>query len=394
MKDHFDVVICGAGIVGSAFAIALSTAPLRIAIIDANPLQTLFKPDIDGRSIALTYGSKKILEQISAWEFLQEFVTPITKVHVSQRGSFGVTRINAEEENVPALGYTIPAARLGVTLNQLLAAKLDTIQLFNPAKLQEIEKQADGWRLKIHSSDQSISISAKLVVAADGTNSTIRQLLKIPAEITSYEQSAIATQVQLIRSHQNVAYERFTADGVIAMLPLQDERCGCVWTGPTAAMEKLGQLPDAEYLQKVQALFSYRLGPLIGLGKRFTYPLKAAYLPNQVQSGLVFIGNAAHTIHPVAAQGFNLGLGDVCALSEMILTAIANNLDFASLDRLNDYAKFRQQQQKKIKNITNRLVSLFDLDIFPLTQLRSAGLLALDIFEPLKKHFAKQFIGV
>lgn len=409
MNNHYDILIIGAGMVGTSLALSLKSLPLRIAIVDANPVKTTAELDADTRSLALTYGTSHILQNINLWTEIENYATPIETVHISDRGHFGVTRIKASQEKVPALGYVVPAPVLGVELNKKILS-LSEIKLFNPATVQSIQKIESTktplscqrpswdddpyWQIELSTTQGSQTVTANLIAAADGTHSTIRKLLNISATTHNYEQSAIATSVTLTRDHNNVAYERFTDKGALAFLPLQNSRGGLVWTAPNAFIQELQELTDEQFLQRAQEYFGYRLGKFIQLGKRHVYPLTHLKADEQIREGLVLLGNAAHTLHPLAAQGFNLGLLDVALLVRVIKDAVQTNESYASLNTLQKYQAKCMQSQQKIMQFTNGLIHVFARDFFPLTLARNTGLIALDIFPSLKKRLAKRLMGM
>lgn len=391
----YDIFICGAGPVGTTLALALSHLPLNIYINDANSLKTEITNIEDGRSIALTLGSMQILQSIGVWSTLRAFASAIDKVHVSERGRFGATRINAKDEKVPALGYVVPAELLWVTLNKLLLQQVHAskIMLMEAAKVTQMVKVAEGWEIILQTGETTRKIHSRLVVAADGTHSTIRTLQNIAVQEKDYEQSAISTTVKLQQLHQNVAYERFLKEGAIALLPLMNERSALIWTATHQKIKELISLSDTDFLAQVQEVFGYRLGRFQSVTKRYTFPLKMLFAPEQVREGLVLLGNAAHTIHPIAAQGFNLGLSDVAALAEIINEAVDRQEDFSSLASLEKYQQLQKPRQEKIIHFTDKLTRVFSQDFLLFNLMRSGAFLALDIFPSLKRRLSKPLIG-
>jgi 2-octaprenyl-6-methoxyphenol hydroxylase len=431
VSEHYDILIVGAGLVGASLALSLANTSLRIAISEINSLQTSrsgcaqrsltncqaiasrqpdlqVKDDTDGRSIALTYNSTRLLEKINVWSAIKPHATPINTVHVSHKGHFGMTRFHARDENVPALGYVVPAQMLGEAIqNYLLENSINkNISLFNPAKVELIKKENGQWKIQLSElgspgvalakpgfrcATLGLQISANLIIAADGTQSTLRSLLNIKTEIHDYQQSAIATTVRLNRAHQNIAYERFLNDGAIALLPRAENTCALIWTAANKTIDDLMRLDDQNFLQQAQQQFGYRLGKLHKISKRFTYPLKMIAAQEQVREGFVLLGNAAHTVHPIAAQGFNLGLSDVDVLTSVLLTAGKN---FADMTTLQAYVTQRTAAQKNIIKFTDSLIKLFARDFLPFNMARSCGLLALDFLPIFKHRVAGQLMGI
>lgn len=387
----YHVVIVGAGPVGISLALALSALPIRLTLLEANPITaTLAHSD---RPLSLTYASQQFFSQLNIWQYFAENATPIESVHISDRGHFGFTRINAKDQNVDALGYVVPATQLANTLNQLLL-QIPNLNLLNPAKLQALEFNNQQWTISAEINNQQQQLHADLVIAADGTNSLVRKLLNIATETKDYQQSALVATLTLARAHQNIAYERFVEDGAIAMLPLSSQRVGCVWTGTTEKIYTLKNLSDNEFLKQVQTEFGYRLGPLLTAGERGVHPLKKVIAKECVREGLVIIGNAAHTLHPIAAQGFNLGLGDIALLTETIKTALEQNKNPGELAVLKQYDQQRQKTVNWIARFTDKLTQIFSTDFLPLNAVRNSGLLAMDFIPSLKKKLAKKLMGV
>lgn len=382
MKNDYDILIVGAGLVGSSLALALSKTSLRIALCESTPLKTTVEPVNHDRILALTYGSACFLQTLGIDSLLASQTTPIHTVHVSHRGHLGITRINATEEHVPALGYVIPAALLGAELNKAVLA-LPHLTLFNPASVHSLTRTNNKWKIKLTNE----TITATLVIAADGSRSTVRQLLNIVTETQDYGQSALVTTVKLNRSHQQIAYERFTENGALAMLPLKDQHCGLIWTAPHVQIETLLKLNEIEFLQQAQQCFGYRLGRLLQISKRSSHPLQFLHAKEQTREGLMLIGNAAHTIHPIAAQGFNLGLSSIACLSKLITE------NWSDPHLLQKYDQLSLANQQQIIRFTNRLTTCFSQDFLPINLIRSSGLLALDLIPPLKSRLAKRLLG-
>lgn len=392
MSNHFDIVIVGAGPVGACLTAALSTSSLRIAVLEANPLVTEMPLDQDTRALALNYGSVKILSSLGIWEKLSEEATPINTVHISDRGHFGKTRIHARDEKVPALGFVVPATLLSTTLNKNVLT-LKHLELINPAKVTHLETTAQGWQLHLNTAEGSQIITADLVIAADGTRSTIRQLAGIGIIEKDYQQSALTTTVTLANNHENIAYERFIPHGALAMLPLKNSQCGSVWSGNSEEIKKLSELTDAEYLQQLQEKFGFLLGRFVKIGKRHVHPLKMVFAEQQTKPGLILIGNAAHTLHPIAAQGFNLGLADAAALSNTINKSVISGKKLNDPQILNDYTANRKTKINWTMKFTHALTRLFSQDFLPLTFTRNTSLLALDFIPFLKHRIAKRLMG-
>lgn len=394
MPDHeHDVLIVGGGLVGATLACALRGYGLRIAVIEANPLNTASQPSFDDRTVALSYGSRQILARLGLWVRLAEQVEAIKTIHISDRGQFGVTRLRHDEEGVEALGYVAENRLLG----ELLYAELDSaadIDLFCPAEVVALKPQVDQVEVQVKHDEQSLTLRGRLLVAADGVSSKVRQMLQIASSRQDYGQSAVITNVRPEYSHHNVAYERFTDTGPLAFLPMRRSagkaRCSVVWTVPATQADALMQLADEDFLAALQQRFGYRLGRLQQLGKRQVYPLALVETTQLVRGRIVVVGNAAHSIHPVAGQGFNLALRDVALLADLLASAD----DVGAPALLETYAGARERDTQHVYRFTDTLVKIFSNKLSPLTQVRAAGLLTVDLLPPLKHALARQSMGL
>lgn len=399
---QYDIVICGGGLVGRSLACALAIQyPLQIAVIEAKPPQMIFsdqtakniqQSDFDMRSFALSYGNALFLEEIGIWKYLSTHVTPIKTIHVSDKGHIGVTCLSAKELRVPALGYIAPAPYLNFALQQALIQH-SNIHLLCPATALNIETVSDKVLFTYTQQGKEQKICTKLVVAADGTHSLIRQMLNIEVSRYDYQQVAIVVNIELSRSHHYIAYERFTETGPLAFLPLTENRCGIVWTVKPEQAERILALSDTAFLTELQQTFGYRLGRLQKVGQRFTYPLHLLHAKQLVKSRVVLVGNAAHTLHPIAGQGFNLGLRDVAALTNILEYALAQHQDIGAEEILNRYAKQQGQDHKTYIRFTDGLVKIFANTTWPLTVARNFGLESLNIVPAFKKALVTRAMG-
>ncbi|VAW85340.1 2-polyprenyl-6-methoxyphenol hydroxylase, partial [hydrothermal vent metagenome] len=335
-----DLLIIGGGMVGASLACALKDKPLTIAIVEAVPLHSAEQPSYDDRAIALAYGSQRIFQGIGLWPQMKFHATPIKKIHISDRGHFGITRLDHQKEGVEALGQVMAGRDIGNVLAEQLANQAN-VELLTPATLSQIRYIDNGIQAEVMQNEQVLTISAKLMVAADGGHSSVRQLLGIDSDSKSYQQSAIIANITPSRPHNHVAYERFTDSGPLALLPMSDNRCSLVWTQWQQDVDEVMSLSDEAFLAQLQSRFGYRLGRLKQVGKRTAYPLHLMRSKEQIRPRLAVIGNAAHAIHPIAGQGFNLGIRDVSALAECVSDALVNEQDIGSLATLQRYAEWR-----------------------------------------------------
>jgi 2-octaprenyl-6-methoxyphenol hydroxylase len=387
MKNQdFDLIIVGGGMVGASLACALKNTSLKIAIIEAFSVTSEQQPSYDDRAIALAYGSQRIFEAIELWEHLAPHSTVISDIHISDRGHFVATRLSAKEENVPALGQVITARIIGKVLNKALSLQ-DNIEFICPTKVVHLEQYSNSVELTL---DDDQHLSAKLIVAADGGHSTIRRLLSLGMSEHDYQQTAITANISSERPHQNRAFERFTDSGPLALLPMSDNRCSLVWTVSTGDEVDILNLSDQDFLSQLQDRFGYRLGKLTHVGQRNSYSLKLIQTDQAVQQRIVLIGNAAHNLHPIAGQGFNLGLRDVAALADVI----ANAGDCGDAKLLHDYKQWRQNDQDDVIQVTDSLVKLFSNSNPLLGYCRGAGLALIDASSPIKHRLAQKSMGL
>ncbi|MFK5915451.1 MAG: 2-octaprenyl-6-methoxyphenyl hydroxylase [Woeseiaceae bacterium] len=402
----FDLIIIGGGLVGASLACALADSDLRIAIIESYPFKTdntEYQPAFDARSVALSFTSKQIFDGIGIWHSINQLgIAKIKNIHVSDRGHAGVTRLKASDEGVDALGYVVETRVIGKALFEYLKTK-SNVSLIAPAKLKNFEVDETYTTASIELTDDDLlvenkTLTSKLIVAADGDNSIVRRLSGVRIKQRNYEQCAIIANVAMDRPHNNQAYERFTDSGPLAMLPMaatEDaaNRYSLVWTVEASEQKEMMAWDDETFLLKLKARFGERAGQFISVSPRHTYPLTLMRAQEHVQSRLAIIGNAAHTLHPVAGQGFNLGLRDVAALSQVVVDALKENKDIGELTVLNEYAAWRRRDHIQTAMATDGLVRLFSNNFLPLAGLRNLGLLVVDLVPPLKKVFARHAMG-
>ena len=384
------LAIIGGGLVGASLALALQEGARqrgwRIVLIEPFAPGNSYQPSYDARSSALSYGTRQIYERLGLWPALSARAEPIRQIHVSDRGRFGATRLSAESEGVPALGYVVENAWLGQCLWQALDAEV--VEWRCPAEVTALQALGDGYRLTLNDGSQ---LDCDLAVLTDGGRSGLREQLGIAVKTTPYGQSALIANISTAEAHQGQAFERFTDDGPMALLPLSENRSALVWTRQGSDAQRLAALPDREFLAELQQVFGYRLGALTQVGARHLYPLSLIEASEQVRPHLVVLGNAAHSLHPIAGQGYNLSLRDTLALAEALLDSPATPGDFTVLQ---EYLRRQRLDQQLTVGFSDQVTRLFSTAQPLLVAGRNLGLLGLDLLPPAKHWFARQAMGL
>jgi 2-octaprenyl-6-methoxyphenol hydroxylase len=374
-----DVVIIGGGMVGASVAEMLSGLDITVALVESQPVESTAQPSFDARTTALSNGTRRILETLGVWDSVATMATPIRAIHISERSRFGRAVIDATEQGLPAMGYVLPNRILGHELWRRLRGR-SGVHVFSPATVESVDATADGGRVVVSRESGPALIEARLIVAADGANSLVRSSVGVGLARRDYRQTAIVTSVNPGRFHDHVAYERFTSDGPVAVLPLADGRCAVVLTLEPADAEAAMALPDASLLALLQERFGWRLGAFSQLGRRDAYPLALTEAEDNVAPRTVLIGSAAQGLHPIAGQGFNLALRDAATLAEVIAdTVTAPGADVGAAAVLERYAAWRARDRQVLISFTDGLVRLFAIGAGPLRFARSLGLLAFDL---------------
>lgn len=391
MKESFDVTIVGGGMVGASLAVTLQPLGLRVALIESVPLQSDAQPSFDERTTALSNGSRRIFSGLGVWESIAAEAAPIRRIHVSDQGRFGFARIDAREEGVAALGFVVANRVLGTALWERLERHAG-LEVFCPAQVDEVAAEADRVDLRVTRGDgTAFELTTRLLVAADGAQSSMRSVLGIAATTWDYEQSAIVTNVATRKFHDHVAYERFTPTGPLAVLPLADGRCTVVWTlAPDVAASTM-QLTNEEFLAALQERFGFRLGRFTRVGRRHCYRLALTRAEERVGTRAVIIGNAAQALHPIAGQGFNLGLRDVATLAEVIAESVGTLGDESMLAR---YDEWRRTDRRSVIAFTDGLIRLFNNPLGSVRAVRDIGLLLFDVLPPAKSALSALSLGV
>ena len=393
---HYDIVIAGGGMIGASLALALSPLGLRVAVVEAVARGETRQPSFDDRSTALSRSTQRMFEAMGLWDDVIPAATPIRRIHVSDRGRFGFSHIDAAQQGVDALGYVVINRVLGEVLQSALA-RAETVDVLCPARVVDIDIGGDAATARIETGGgDEQELDCQLLVAADGANSMLRPMLGICATKTDYGQHAIIGNLLPEKPLDNCAYERFTDNGPLALLPVANDRAGFVWIVPSDDAGRVLALDDAAFLGELQAAFGYRLGRLSRIGKRAAYPLALSKALRLTAERAVLVGNSAHGLHPVAAQGFNLGMRDVAALCDCIADARGANpsADLGDPDLLARYAQWRRSDQGKLVRLTDGIVRLFGSSSPPLKAVRNLGMLGFDLVPGVRSVFAKHMMGL
>jgi 2-octaprenyl-6-methoxyphenol hydroxylase len=379
--------------VGASLACALAPSGLRIGIIESVTLSNEQQSSYDDRGITLSPSSKRILERIDVWQQVQSSTTPIKKIHISEQGRFGFTHLDAAESGHSELGHVVVARSLGQALHKQMST-FENVNLICPAELKHFQQTDIGMNLEIAHSDHVETMSAGLLVGADGSRSLVRRLAEINTKENDFKQTAIVANVTTQKPNNATAYERFTKHGPVALLPIDKNRSVLVFTVDKDNANYYLNMSDKEYIKVIEAEFGRRLGKIEQVGQRRSYPILFIEAVEQFQEQLILLGNAAHSIHPNAAQGFNLGLRDVAGLAECIFTGIEKGQATDDISILESYISLRAADQQRVMQFTNRLANSFYNDLPLLSSARNMAMLLLDLIPDLKTSFVEKTMGI
>ncbi|WP_117235720.1 2-octaprenyl-6-methoxyphenyl hydroxylase [Vibrio maerlii] len=389
-SEQFDVIIAGGAMVGATLALALSQrsrGQLSIAVVELFQSDHQAHPGFDSRSIALSYGTVKILESYQLWGGLKHFAEPIEHIHVSDRGHAGMTDITPQQAGVDTLGYVVELERVGLAYKKLLEDRVN-IHLICPNSVNTIERDADKAHVTLN--DGRV-LQSKIVVAADGALSTCCQQIGLELSEHDFGQTAVIANITSNQSHQGKAYERFTETGPVALLPMTENRLSLVWCLPPEEAQQTLSLSDDEFLSKLQSAFGWRVGRLDKVGSRASYPLLLRHRPQTTSHRFVALGNAAQTLHPIAGQGFNLGIRDVASLVDEMLNSLD---DVGAYSVIAAYKARREQDRSRTMMMTKGLVHTFSNEWLSLRVGRNLSLMAMDNIGLLKAPLLKQTLGL
>lgn len=396
--ETFDIVIAGGGLVGGSLALALASTSARVALVEAVTPESNAQPSFDDRTLALSHGSCRILRQLGLWPALQETVWPVHRIHVSEQGHFGTALLDAREQGLGELGFVIKSHALGRALWEQLRTE-SSLTCHVPARITATCMNDEGWRelsLECDSGEQH-RLRTRLLVVADGARSLLRNALDINTRETDYGQTAIVANIAVASRYTSTqAYERFTSEGPLAMLPGANGAYTLVLACASERAAELQALSAAEFGAVIQHAMGTRLGRLGLPGQRSAYPLRLVQASRLIAERAVLVGNAAHSLHPVAGQGFNLGLRDVACLAELITNCCSAGTqgDPGAADLLHAYADWRADDQHRVVAFTDGLIRLFGLHYPGFASARGLGLALFDIVPGARRELARHTMGL
>lgn len=386
------VIIVGGGMAGATLALAISTltrGKLPVSLIEAVAPDSTAHPGFDARAIALAKGTCQQLDRIGIWPAIADCATAIKTVHVSDRGHAGFVTLEAEDYQIDALGHVVELHDIGLRLFGLLR-KAPGVTLHCPQRVASFSRNEHRVNVVL---DNGVELQGNVLVAADGTRSKLAAQCGVTWQPQSYHQVAVIANVTTSEPHNGRAFERFTEHGPIAMLPMSDGRCSLVWCHALEARAEVESWSEAEFCQQLQRAFGWRLGKIIHAGVRHHYPLALTTASQTVSHRLALVGNAAQTLHPIAGQGFNLGLRDVMSLAEGLAQAHATGTDVGSFPVLAAWQQRRAADKAATIGVTDGLVQLFANRWAPLVAGRNLGLMAMEHFTPARDVLAQRTLG-
>ncbi|MDX1756844.1 MAG: 2-octaprenyl-6-methoxyphenyl hydroxylase [Marinobacter sp.] len=404
-KLDTDIVIAGGGLAGATLALALARAvpQLRVTVVEAfplsrEPLPADYQPSYDARSTALAWGSRLIYEQLGLWARLAEQATPIRHIHVSDRGRFGATRLAAGDHRQEALGYVVDNRWLGLCLMAALRA-CPQVSWRAPAQVRDVGRISGGVSVAVAEGEHPHTLTGQCIVIADGGRSGLRERLGFQVSSRRYDQHALIANVSTAQSHNFTAYERFTGAGPMALLPhgggqRPGNTSALVWTLTGADLDEVLGLTAQGKCQRLQQRFGWRLGRFEQIGQCSHYPLTLSTVDEPVRPGMALIGNAAHTLHPVAGQGFNLALRGIMALVEQFQCGVAQGIALGDLALLGRYQAVHREDWQQTVRFSDSLIRIFGDSQPALALARDAGLVGLDLLPGAKRWFARSAMGL
>ena len=385
-----DIAIVGGGLAGASLAVALAPLGYAIKVIEAVAYKAAAQPSYDDRTLAISHSSCRILSSIGLWESLEADATAIRKIYVTELKRPGRVVLDPAEMGLSEFGHVVEARSFGAAVTSKMD-QTDNIDVISPARVKDIEIGGPRTRLRLETDTGSEELQARLVVAADGANSFIRNHLQIPTQSRDYGQTAVICNITAETAHEGRAYECLTDTGPFAVLPHTGKRCGLVWTVATDKATEITGLDDATFISLAEKRFGTQLGAFTKVGKRSAYPLKLVRSTEDIRERLVILGNAAHAIHPIGAQGFNLALRDAAVLAEVL--ADDEHDDPGETGLLHTYSQWRRQDQRATIMASDGMARLFAHPSVFAAGLRTTGLIAHAILPSLRRKSAIKAMG-
>ncbi|MEA5230896.1 2-octaprenyl-6-methoxyphenyl hydroxylase [Vibrio parahaemolyticus] len=387
---QYDVVIAGGAMAGATLALAiehLSQGALRVAVVEPFKAQSDQHPGFDSRSIALSYGTVNLLRHLELWSAIEPFSTPIEHIHVSDRSHAGMTDITKHDVGVEALGYVVELADVGRVYQELLTHST-AIDLYCPDSAKHITRTQENVTIELASGEL---LNAKLLVAADGAVSQCCQQIGLELSEHDFDQVAVIANIVTQEPHQGRAFERFTENGPVALLPMSDNRMSLVWCLRPDEAQIVMELSESEFLERLQQDFGWRLGAMQKVGLRASYPLLLRHRKQNISHRFAIVGNAAQTLHPIAGQGFNLGIRDVVTLAEEL---VKQGEDVGRYQGLIRFSQRREADRNETIWLTNSLVHVFSNDLLAMRIGRNTALAAMDNLSIFKQPLLRHTLGL
>lgn len=391
----YDVVIVGGGLVGASMACALESADVTVAIVERFAPDSAAQPSFDERTIALTWSSRQVFNALGVWDAAEADASPIRDIHISDRGHVGECVLSHRDAGTDALGYVVTTRALGLALHERVE-NVANATLLCPAEVDSVKSHADraDVHVRVQGEDVPRVLTTHLLIMADGGRSAVGEQLGFVAKRKVYTQSALITTVRSDRAHGGRAYERFVGSGPLALLPLHESDFAVVWTLEPEAVETMRELADDRLLARLQLAFGDQAGRFTAIGERQLYPLSVTRVSRPTAPRVVAIGNAAHVVHPVAGQGFNLGLKDVADLAEQICSRRLTGDDIGDAHALRRYVRLRRRETRNVRNFTDSMIGVFASDFPPLVVGRNLGLMAIDRLPPVRRALLERTMGL
>ena len=389
-----DVAVIGGGLVGASLACALAPLGLRVALLESQEPRAEQPASFDDRALALSESSCMIFRGIGVWPLLENDATPIREIRVTERGRWGQVVLDPTEMGLDRFGHVVEARLCGAALMKRLA-EFTNVEFICPAKIETLHASGDEASVHFLRKDRRCNLVANLLVGADGAESMVRQSMGVEVQRHEYGQAAVTCNITTSLPHNGVAFECFTPTGPFALLPHSDGRCGLVWCVASEDVTSILELSDEQFREKAHSLFGNMLGPWLKVGRRSAYPLKLVRTREDIQPRTVLLGNAAHAIHPIGAQGFNLGLRDVAVLAELIADACHadSSVDAGMPELLEAYSEWRDEDQNGTIALSDGMARLYANPTGLAAALRKTGLIAHALIGPLRRRRAIRAMG-